>query len=477
MVSYRIGPGGGVTVTRIRLLGVAAVSCVALAVSANSAAALSVQWMSGFAAPGTPAKYNRVGVIKVGPAQAKNVLVLEPGTSAGSGYFVPLAKWIVAKTHGWQVWSVERRENLVEDQSELNLAKQGRASGIQLFNYYLGYLGGAKVAKHFQLPSTAAFSFAKSWGMNVAVQDLHRVIASARKLGGKVALGGHSLGGSVVAAYATWNFGGHPGARDLAGLVFIDGSSFRTETAAQAQTALNDLNAPKASPWLVFGSIPSPYAGLFIMTGSEGALIDPNSPSTGQAFSLLPAGLKPSVPVTNLGQFGYALNATDHENPLQKGLAASQAHLGRGVAAAGPIHGWDGTGALTPITRFAAMFAGSGIQNTDGSEWYFPQRLTDDTAAVANGIANPAQSVLNVHATFGRRLPKRLHIYAFAAALGGHFVIDAVRQLAKQSHMPSRNVTLINRARTYAHNDPNGAYPHNVFFDHLVPFLRTIAAG
>ena len=123
------------------------------------------------------------------------------------------------------------------------------------------------------------------------------------------------------------------------------------------------------------------------------------------------------------------------------------------------------------------MFAGSGIQNTDGSEWYFPQRLTDDTAAVANGIANPAQSVLNVHATFGRKLPRRLHIYAFAAALGGHFVIDAVRQLAQQSHIPSRNVILINRASTYAHNDPNGAYPHNVFFDHLVPFLRTVGAG
>lgn len=394
--------------TGIRLLGVAVVSCVALAVSASSAAALSVQWMPGFAAPGTPAKYNRVGVIKVGPPQAKNVLVLEPGTSAGSAYFVPLAKWIVAKTKGWQVWSVERRENLAEDQSELNLAKQGKVSGTDVFNYYLGYLGGAKVAKHFQLPSTTAFNFAKGWGMNVSVQDLHRVIASARTLEGKVVLGGHSLGGSVVAAYATWNFGGHPGARDLAGLVFIDGSSFGTETAAQARSALNDLNAPKASPWLVFGSIPSPYAGLFVMTGSEGALIDPNTPSIGQKFSLLPSGLKPSVPVTNLGQFGFALNATAHENDLQKGLAASQAHLGRGLAAAGPVHGWDGTGALTPITRLAAMFAGSGIQNTDGSEWYFPQRLTDDVAAVHNGIANPAQAVLDVHATFGRNLPKRL---------------------------------------------------------------------
>ena len=327
------------------------------------------------------------------------------------------------------------------------------------------------------IPDPAPFSFAKGWGMNVAVQDLHRVIAAARRLGGQVVLGGHSLGGSVVAAYATWNFGGHPGARDLAGLVFIDGSSFRTETAAQARTALNDLNAPKATPWLTFGSIPSPFAGLFVMTGSEGALIDPEQPVHGPGV-LAPAGW---VEAVCPGHEPRAVRICAQRNRprelAQQGLAASQAHLGRGIAAAGPVHGWDGTGALTPIKRFATMFATPGIQSVDGSEWYFPQRLTDDTGAVGNGIANPAQAVLNVHSTFGRALPKRLRMYAFATSLGRHFVIDAVRQLAKQSHIPSRNVIVINRARTYAHNDPNGAYPHNVFFDGLLPFLRTISAG
>src|ERR1700692_3070312 len=68
---------------------------------------LGVTWMPSYAAPGTPAKYNMVGVIKIGPSSAKNVLVLEPGTSAGSAYFVPLARWIVSKRSGWQVWSVE----------------------------------------------------------------------------------------------------------------------------------------------------------------------------------------------------------------------------------------------------------------------------------------------------------------------------------------------------------------------------------
>ena len=92
----------------------------------SSTEPLSVTWMQSYAAPGTPPRYNKVGVIKVGPSSAKNVLVLEPGTSAAAAYFVPLAKWIVSKTSGWQVWAVERRENLLEDQSELNLYKRAQ---------------------------------------------------------------------------------------------------------------------------------------------------------------------------------------------------------------------------------------------------------------------------------------------------------------------------------------------------------------
>jgi pimeloyl-ACP methyl ester carboxylesterase len=196
---------------------------------------LHVQWMQGYNAPGTPAKYNKVGVIKVGPAGAKNVLVLEPGTSAAASYFVPLAKWIVSTRKGWQVWAVQRRENLLDDESLLNQAKEGKASTEKVFNYYLGYLDNKSVKHHFQFIPDSTVEYAKRWGMSVAVHDLHTVIQAAHKLGGKVVLGGHSLGGSVVTAYATWNFGGHAGADGLSGLVFIDGGSFPAETAADAQ--------------------------------------------------------------------------------------------------------------------------------------------------------------------------------------------------------------------------------------------------
>ncbi|MGH2927943.1 MAG: hypothetical protein ACRDL8_07050, partial [Solirubrobacteraceae bacterium] len=191
-----------------------------VAVSPALARPLKVSWMRGVSAPGTPARYDRVGALKVGSPRARNVLVLEPGTSAGAAYFVPLARWIVSRAPGWQVWAVERRENLLEDQSELNAAKAGRADATQLFDYYLGWLKDSSIEPHFRMIDDASVRFAKRWGMAVAVGDLHRVIAAAHRRGGRVALGGHSLGGSVVTAYATWDFGGRPGADGLAGLVY-----------------------------------------------------------------------------------------------------------------------------------------------------------------------------------------------------------------------------------------------------------------
>jgi pimeloyl-ACP methyl ester carboxylesterase len=244
--------------------------------------------MRGARAPGTPARYDQVGVLRIGPRTARNVLVLEPGTSAGSAYFTPLARWVVSRDPGLQVWAVERRENLLEDQSVLQGAKRGTASVTNLYDYYLGYLNDPAITSHIQPVPDASMPFAKRWGMAVAVGDLHRVIERARSLGGRVVLGGHSLGGGVVTAYATWDFAGHPGADQLGGLVYIDGGSFGTvESAAAARTSLDGLNAPGTSPWDAFGGIPAPYAGLFSSVGAAAALTAPRAPSLAQSSGLL----------------------------------------------------------------------------------------------------------------------------------------------------------------------------------------------
>src|ERR1700744_3752290 len=275
-------------------LAALSLTVVSLTAAAPASAKLGVTWMKGYAAPGTPAKYDKVGVIKVGARNARNVLVLEPGTSGGGGYFVPLAQWIVSRAPGWQVWSVERRENLLEDQSELNLAKQHKVTVTQMFNYYLGYLSDPSVTHHIHPVPDSAVPFARQWGLKVAVEELHDVIAAAHKLGGRVVLGGHSLGGSVVTAYATWNFGGKPGADELSGLVYDDGgSSTPAISASGARKALQALAT--ATPWLAFSGVPAPALGLFSAVGSTAALIAPNVPSSSQSFAGTPASLKPPL--------------------------------------------------------------------------------------------------------------------------------------------------------------------------------------
>jgi pimeloyl-ACP methyl ester carboxylesterase len=489
----------------------------------SAADAVHVQrvFMNGFKAPGTPEPFttpkdsrlpkeinlNQVGVIKVGRATAKNVLVLEPGTSAGAAYFLPLARSLVEHTAGWQVWAVERRQNLLEDQSFITRAKDGKATAKELFHYYLGFLteGGMPhfvPLAHGFIPAqtqTQIKEFADEWGMNVAVEDLHIVIEAAKALGGKVVLGGHSLGGSVVTAYATWDFAGKPGANGLSGLVYDDGGSSPVAVSKQeAEAALAKLRAAE-SPWLSFGGIPSPFLGLFSALGSTSTVAFPEEGSLAENFLFLPESLKPKnppgckkpepgceqVPVTNEALFGFGVNV----GTSPPSLIAAQVHAGKGIEAVakeGGLHGWSGEGALTPIGRYAEMLSGTGLHQADGAEWYFPERLTIDTGAVAEGNANAAQEVLGERAIHGHDLPASLKILAISSELDkvfGGSSLKGAEILAEQSGIPKVNLTLIDREETYAHNDPAGADPEkggiyeNVFFRELVPFLEVIASS
>ncbi len=445
-----------------------------LAPAANAKTPVRFKTMAGYPSPGTPANLNVVGVLKTGDPKARNVLVLNPGTSASAAYFEPLARTIVKRLPDWQVWAVERRENYLEDQSELNLLKQGRVSPTDFFNYYLGYIGNSSITNHYSPVPDSAVPFARNWGMNTEINDLRVVVKAARRKGRNVAMGGHSLGGSITTAYATWDFNGRAGGRDLSGLVLIDGASSPTPvTPDQAQTSLNTLQT--SSPWLSFGGIAAPLAGLFGTVGSAAAKAAPLSVSVFQGWPLLPSNLQPPPGVTPTNEAGFGLSTDVKTSPSS--LIAAQVHSGQ-LAAGGDPRGWDRAGNITPIQRWATMFSGWGLQNLDGTAWYHPMRLTIDSGAVGDGLPNPAQSVLDVHSTDATKLRKRLKIYAFAAALGNTRVIQGAQALAAEARIPRRNLKLVNRAATYAHNDPSAAAPKvNAFLKRLVPFLTSISAG
>ena len=124
------------TVSLGRRLGGLTLAITLLAAGAAHAATPTtrVVTMNGYSAPGTPAELNKVKVIQIGQPRAKHVLVLVPGTSGGGPYFAPVARDIVRRLPGWQVWSIERRENLLEDQSVLQ--QVATMPGVALFHRF-----------------------------------------------------------------------------------------------------------------------------------------------------------------------------------------------------------------------------------------------------------------------------------------------------------------------------------------------------
>jgi hypothetical protein len=424
---------------------------------ASPASADRVFTVDGAAAPG-PARYDRVRVIEQGPRGAKNVLVLVPGTSGGAAYFRPVARDIVAGLPGWKTWSVDRRENLLEDHSVLGPVVARRRPASDAFRYYLESLTDPSITPRFTPVADAPY--ARRWGMGVAIRDLRNVIRAARRGGRRVVLAGHSLGATIAIAYATWDFRGRAGAEDLAGLVLIDGGSGGAPIRrAEARDQLDELSG--SSPFLDLSGFGLPWAiGALNAVGSTLAVQEPDAPALLAAWQPLPAAFRPPVPATNAAGYGYAVdNDTSPAN-----LALVHMHIG-GLAAAGDPRPWA-DGELGTVARAAEMF--SGIEGIDGTAWYHPRRLSLDGQAVAGGVANPAQRLLGVRATHGRDL--ELPIYAIESSLGAGRVLKGARALARRSHVKA---TLVDRHTTYDHLDPLSASPdENAFVKTVIPYLR-----
>ena len=421
--------------------------------------------VDGVDGPG-PAEYDQVTVVQQGPEDAKNVFVFLPGTSAGAAYFLPIGEDIVNELPGWQVWSIDRRENLLEDHSLVDARKAGEADTQEVFDYYLGWLADDTITEHFEVPSDEEVAFARDWGMEVAVGDVRAVVREASALGGEVVLGGHSLGGTITVAYATWDFDGDPGAADLSGIALIDGGSAggAATTVEEAEAELAELEA--GSPFNDLLGLNLPWApGVFNVLGSSAAGLEPDATNIAYTFPLLPDDLKPPVEPTNAAQYGYALDVDTSPEYLEL------VHMSMGdLAETGEPRGWVDGDALVPVARAARMF--SGIESIDGTSWYHPIRLSIDGGAVNGGIANPAQDVLGVRAIHGTELA--FPIYALETSFGEGRVLAGARALAEQASIEEEDLTLVEE-HSLTHTDPLAVEPsRNPLLETLVPFLRDL---
>src|SRR4051812_14621797 len=407
-----------------RLLLAAAAAAASLGLAPAASAAETHPTITGWTKAPGPRTFDRLDVTKFGSAQAKTVLVLVPGTNGGRGDFTLTARELVKDVPGLQVWAVDRRSQQLEDTKVFADALAGRVTPRAMFDYYAGWIADPAIQPHYQPPDLSKLGFAADWGLRVQLEDVKRVVDRARAGGRRVLLGGHSLGASVAVAYASWDFAGRPGYRDLDGVVLIDGGlrgSFDAADLAQARTR---LAAIRKQPFLDLLGLGLPWVtGILSESAAVLALKDPTGPSVGQAFPLLPAQFKPPGPVTNRGELGFAFDAST----APKALGLIQVRAGT-LGAGGD---WV-DGEVTPIQRLAATF---GQEPANAVEWFYPARLNLDVDAASPLTQNSAATYLGLRLKWAGQAD--MPVYALQTSLTHGAVLKGARSFVKLSRSPA----------------------------------------
>jgi hypothetical protein len=439
-----------------RTTSLAAAAAAALAVLAAGAPAASAERLTirGTDAPG-PDRYDRLWVETYGSSKARTVFVIVPGTNAGARSVEPVARDLVKRVKGLQVWAVDRRQEALEDRS--GFAKR---TAREVSDYYLGF--------RYRQADPREVPFVADWGLRTQTEDLRRVVLRARD-GGKrrVVLGGHSRGASQAAAYAAWDFKGRPGWRDLSGIVLIDGglrgftgSGREAVTEASAREDLAEIRAGRLFNDQLGLGIPS-IAQVFLEVGARLALDEPSAPSVLQGNPLIPASFKPPFRVTNRAALGYIFD----KETSPPGFNSLRANMGS-LAPSGDPRDWV-SGERTPISRFIGAFAGR-AKGPDATEWYYPSRLVLDIAAADPMARTPAANLLGLRLWHARSI--RTPLYAFQTDLTNGRVAAGARALADGARI--RRPVIVSDTGM-SHLDPVLASPsRNTFLRTVAPFLR-----
>ncbi|MFF3333846.1 alpha/beta hydrolase [Streptomyces sp. NPDC002888] len=402
-------------------------------------------------AGGGPAGTDRVHVLKVGPDTAHTVLVLVPGMFGAANDFRLLARDLVRAVPGVQVWAFDRREENLADRAGFTTADPAA--------YYLD--------GHYRSHDPADSAFAARWGLARTVADLRTVVDAASRGGRRrVVLGGHSWGATTTMAYAAWDFDGHPGHRDLAGLVLVDGGvrgafdgtgqpihnapeEVRERLAAIDGGAVFDLTLSAVGLGSRAESTQIWYqlAGWYAHTDPQGrSVLQPR----------MPDALRPPVPVTNAGLLGTLV---DTGFGWPNDISVHSGHL----ADSGDVRGWIDTG-ITPVSRVATAYAGP---EPTVWEWYWPARLSVDL-----DVTDPYADT-GLARSLGLRLFHTADLdtplYAFQTSYAKGTIVSAAREVVANSRIPYGTYETDNGMN---HLDPLFAAPaHNTLTRTLAPFL------
>jgi len=425
----------------------------ALTAKSRTARAISPEPYVAFptAPGGGPAGSDQVHTLQIGDPAAGIVLILIGGQFGAANDFRLLARDLVEAVPGVQVWALDRREE--------NLADHTGFTTPDPLTYYLD--------GHYRTQDEASSGYMANWGLPQALSDLRTVVRAASCDGRrKVILGGHSWGATTAAAYAAWDFDGHPGYRDLAGLAFLDGGVLGAfdgggdpfdnspETVKKRLAAIADGAVFDMSLAAVGVGTRSESTQIWYQLAGWYARLDPHAKSVLQPR--LPDGLRPSTPVTNAALLGLLVDQSfgwPNDISVHSGTIS-------------PTGDWTDTG-ITPISRVATAYAGP---EPTVWQWYWPARLTADLTAVdLYADTDVTRSLgLRLHHTTAIDTP----LYTFQTSAYKGTAVQSAQKLATQSRVP---FTSFATDTTMNHLDPLFAQTSkNTATQSLAAFVRRL---
>jgi hypothetical protein len=441
------------------------------------------------------------------------VLILLPDEDAGAGSLRTISTEVVRATGGKiEVWAIDRRANLLENLEPLATALNAKTTEacVAAARSYRSERGGLLARE----PALVA-GFMSEWGLDVHMRDLKAVVEEARKVSPNIYMGGHSIGAVMAQMFAGYDFGDVTGHTLLKGLVLIEGTSNPTTIASiipGARAPISDdeyLNGTKEIAGLLplrggttppfIASRPAMYQ--MIELGAQITLLEPegttlqtifppivNVPATNGAFMGIfldndfqampiarvsmgflqaPQGVTAAAVATRKGDDPARANPTGLWTPVSAGpqqplrWASSATAPSSQARAAGPeVSSLEAT-MRQSLMIGSAMGEQTSTDDTNTSEWYFPQRLRTDISKVIH-LGNPPLSAQVTQAqrerkgnpiTLTRNNQVNLDVLAIRASQGGFLNSDAPFQNYLASTRATRSKLKTFSMLRYAHSD------------------------
>ena len=377
----------------------------------------------GFALPDSPERYNKALYMRYfSPRSGEptdTVLVLVPGIFGGATSVDIVARQLVASQPGLEVWAVDRRANLLEERSA-SVASLRTGDPSIAYDYYVKNLGKEEGFKPVPAEEVPFLAF---WGLDVHLRDLHELVRRAEGVADNVILGGHSLGASMAALYAAYDFGTDEvpdiGDDHLDGLLLIDGTLGRTGAFSregglsvgpiELVPDVTRLEAGLGNPYFTLAFAPYTYAR------SEAKVL---------LARFAPDDLAPEklfdYPITNYAAAGLAIDDRYEFSPafgasvgepvgatfngnliafLSEGAKGARSRSVAGVAPGYDAVRWERGDPSQERTDLDTLLQSQVNEDTNFNEWYFPIRLLLDMARLDLSLSDEPGFIPNSEVT------------------------------------------------------------------------------